>query len=229
MAVVLFDGDGTLWDFETAMRFALAATLDELWARAPGHYDGLTIDRLVTIRDRVARELDGRVNDLTMVRLAAFERALEEDGLPDSALAAELTASFFGHLYRHLALFDETAPALDALAGHRLGLVTNGTTHPDQVGLGGVFEVVVHAADVRDAKPHPEMVDLALRRLGARPAEAILVGDSEIHDVAAGRAAGVATVLIDRSGTATASNADAVVGSLLEVPSLIGELTAGNH
>ena len=51
------------------------------------------------------------------------------------------------------------------------------------------------ADDCARPKPHPEPVLNALGRLGAAPAVAIYVGDSP-HDIAAGNAAGVATVAV---------------------------------
>ena len=48
------------------------------------------------------------------------------------------------------------------------------------------------------AKPSPEIFEAALARHVLRPAEALHVGDSEHHDVAGARAAGMAVVLIDR-------------------------------
>jgi pyrophosphatase PpaX len=60
------------------------------------------------------------------------------------------------------------------------------------VGLDGAFDVLVCADDVVHAKPHPEPVLKAVAQLGADPATTIFVGDS-IHDLHAGRAAGVLT------------------------------------
>lgn len=82
-------------------------------------------------------------------------------------------------------------------AGYRLGLVTSKMHGGLEKGLAaggyeGVFEVLIGADDVTNAKPHPEPVLLALERLGVEPANAVFVGDSP-HDMAAGRAAGVRT------------------------------------
>jgi phosphoglycolate phosphatase-like HAD superfamily hydrolase len=44
---------------------------------------------------------------------------------------------------------------------------------------------VVCAEDVARGKPHPEPVETALRRLGAQPSEAVVVGDSPADMVAA--------------------------------------------
>jgi pyrophosphatase PpaX len=54
---------------------------------------------------------------------------------------------------------------------------------------------VVGADDVTEPKPHPEPVQRALQALGATPEEAVFVGDS-VHDMASGRAAGVATAAV---------------------------------
>ena len=54
----------------------------------------------------------------------------------------------------------------------------------------GSLDGFVAAGDAPRAKPHPDLVQLALRRAQAGPQEAILVGDS-IYDRDAARAAGV--------------------------------------
>jgi len=81
--------------------------------------------------------------------------------------------------------------------GKRLGLVTSkvrsGATRGLKVaGLEPAFDVIVGADDVQHPKPHPEPVLAALDRLGARPGEAVFIGDSR-HDLVCGRAAGVKT------------------------------------
>ena len=59
----------------------------------------------------------------------------------------------------------------------------------DRAALDGFFGVVVCGDTVAQKKPHPEPVLTACARLGIRPAEALMIGDSAI-DVQAARAAG---------------------------------------
>lgn len=54
------------------------------------------------------------------------------------------------------------------------------------------FGWVIDRNDVKNHKPHPEPVELALARLGSDKAGAIMIGDSSV-DVLAGRAARIAT------------------------------------
>lgn len=63
------------------------------------------------------------------------------------------------------------------------------------VGLFDDFDVIVGADDVTHPKPAPEPVLLALHRLGRGTEGAFFVGDS-VHDLHAGRAAGVTTVAV---------------------------------
>lgn len=62
-------------------------------------------------------------------------------------------------------------------------------------GLGRCVDVLVSADDVDRGKPDPQGVLLACERLGVRPSDAVVVGDSPV-DVAAGRAAGTRTVAV---------------------------------
>jgi len=79
----------------------------------------------------------------------------------------------------------------------RVGLVTSKNTPGALrglrlVGLEDTMEVVIGADDVKNPKPDPEPVRLAMERLGVLATETIYVGDS-LHDMHAGRGAGVRT------------------------------------
>lgn len=67
-------------------------------------------------------------------------------------------------------------------------------------GLGPLVDHVVSSAEVGAGKPAPEPFARGLELLGLDPSEVIHVGDDPDHDVAGARAAGIAPVLIRRSG-----------------------------
>ncbi len=106
------------------------------------------------------------------------------------------------NLSHHDAMVRPYPGAVDAvkalrLGGARLGIVTSKNLHGLRkglvlCGLDGLFDVLVTSDDPVASKPSPEPVHAALARLGAGPAEALVVGDSP-HDVASGRDAGAAT------------------------------------
>lgn len=105
------------------------------------------------------------------------------------------------------AVFPDVRPALDALRqdGVRLAVVSNWDSRLPHVlellELAPYFEVlgVSHLEGVE--KPNPEIFHRVLARLGARPEEALHVGDLPDLDRAGAHAAGCAAVLVDRRGT----------------------------
>jgi HAD superfamily hydrolase (TIGR01509 family) len=118
---------------------------------------------------------------------------------------------------------------LDDLVGRgvRLGVLTRNTSPIAcetlrVVGLDSYFDpAFVLGRDAVAHKPSPEGVLRLLGLWGAGPDDAVMVGDY-VHDLRAGRAAGVATVLVDRRGRGAdwAEYADRVVDrldALLEV------------
>jgi pyrophosphatase PpaX len=82
-------------------------------------------------------------------------------------------------------------------SGVALGIVTSKNSIGLARGLRALqledyFSALLSSDDTELHKPHPEPVLLALERLGADPARTLFVGDS-LHDLEAGRAAGVKT------------------------------------
>jgi HAD superfamily hydrolase (TIGR01509 family) len=76
-----------------------------------------------------------------------------------------------------------------------LGLVTSGSRtrvrrQLREFGLAEYFSACVCSEDAPKKKPHPAPLDLAMKRLGARPEECVYVGDSA-EDVDMARRAGV--------------------------------------
>jgi pyrophosphatase PpaX len=81
--------------------------------------------------------------------------------------------------------------------GYKLGIVTTKMLNVVVMGLkltklDEFFDVIVALDHVKNAKPDPEPVLVALDQLGASPKEAIMVGDN-FHDVLAGKNAGTKT------------------------------------
>jgi 2-haloalkanoic acid dehalogenase type II len=124
--------------------------------------------------------------------------------------------------------FPDTAPALAALrtAGLRLAVVSNWDCSLagvlSEVGLAGALDEVVVSAQAGIAKPDPRIYTLALERLRRGPQEAIFVGDSPETDIAGARAAGMRALLIDRTGTAAGGSDVETIGSLADLPVLLG-------
>ena len=131
-------------------------------------------------------------------------RTQMRDFARDDAECDALIAAYRAfQLVHHDRLLGEYAGVRDALAtlraeGHSMGIVTSkgdafAMRALTAMRLSEFMDVVIGCDSSTRHKPDPEPVHLALRRLGALPADAIFVGDSP-HDIAAGNAAGVTTV-----------------------------------
>jgi HAD superfamily hydrolase (TIGR01509 family) len=100
-------------------------------------------------------------------------------------------------------LFPEIPGLLQGLrnAGRRLGVVTveEGEImrhNLDMLGLAEYFDCLVSRDDVKKPKPDPEGLRLALRNMGTRPEDSVIVGDSAA-DISAGKSAGLVTILAE--------------------------------
>jgi putative hydrolase of the HAD superfamily len=173
---------------------------------------------------------------------ASFHRLMDLDqrifvrlGYPDlpEAFFRAVEAAF--HRRSAWFIYPDVTPALDALraAGMRLAVVSNwGWAAPELLHLlelASHFEAFAISARVGYQKPHPAIFEHALELLGARPADAIHVGDNPEADVVGARRAGVEPVLIDRGGAhdeprerAARARGAPVIGDLLELLDLLG-------
>lgn len=110
--------------------------------------------------------------------------------------------------------------------GYRLGVVSSGNDcrvnrEIGDLGLTGVFEVVICHEHISNRKPHPEGLETAMRSLGCSQAEVAYVGDTP-EDIEMGQGAGVLTVGV-RSAYPTSwklesSEPDILIASITELP-----------
>jgi HAD superfamily hydrolase (TIGR01509 family) len=86
--------------------------------------------------------------------------------------------------------------------GYRLGVISNNTEQlPRDLtdhALDAFFDSVTYSAEVGVEKPDPRVFELAIRRVGCAPNEAVHVGDSYEKDVLGARRVGIIPVRIDR-------------------------------
>jgi phosphoglycolate phosphatase len=208
MTAYVFDLDGTLVDSAQD----LATSLDTLLARHGRAPLGLAATR---------RLIGNGVPALVAGGFAAT-------GAPAADLPA-LTKEFLA-IYEP-AIADATRPYPGVVAtlarlqgdGHGLAICTNKATGAtlrllDALDLSRFFAVVV-GGDKRPRKPDPDPLRRAIAWLGATPANAVMVGDSEI-DVATARAAGVPAVVVSYGYAkvpAAELGADRVIESFAEL------------
>jgi N-acetyl-D-muramate 6-phosphate phosphatase len=178
---VLFDLDGTLIDSAPD----LAGAVNEL---REAH--GLAALPYGALRPMVGTGARGMIG-------VAFGLTPTDEGF--AALRDDFLARYEARMTRETRVFADMQPVLAALdaAGLPWGIVTNKATRfaaplVEALGLSGRSRALVCGDTTPHAKPHPEPLLEAARRLQLAPEVCLYVGD-DLRDVQAGRAAGMAT------------------------------------
>ncbi len=101
-----------------------------------------------------------------------------------------------------IGVFPGILELLEALRekGYKTGIVTSRLRHTTQVGLQKYdmekyFDTIVTCDDTGKHKPDPEPLNIAMDRLGSKPDETIMIGDS-MFDIICAKNAGVKSVLV---------------------------------
>ncbi len=194
---ITLDLDGTLWDAEPALAEAEQKVHAWLTCYHPRVAQAFSIDDFRTLRGELAARTPQLRHDVTELRKACMRVAARQVGV-DPAIAEEAFRVFMKHRNR-VELYDDTLPALETLR-HRYLLcsLTNGNAALDEIGLSGLFQHSLSAAQVGAAKPAPDMFVQICRLAGVRPEEVVHVGDEPDTDIVGAAAVGCRTVWVNR-------------------------------
>jgi putative hydrolase of the HAD superfamily len=218
---VLFDVDDTLCDYSGACRRGLASYLSALGLPA-GDAARARWQELEDVA--YARYLAGELTFFGQRRQRA--RGMAGADLTDDEADAWF-AGYRSHYEAEWVLFSDVLPALAALSGMRMGVLTNSDTAYQQrklaqLGLGDAFHAVVGVDLAGAAKPAPEAFLAACAALGTAPEQTAHVGDRLDVDALGAQAAGLRGVWVDRAGAGAGPDGIVRVGSLAELPAALG-------
>lgn len=214
--LILFDLDGTLVDSAPDLALAVTSMLGTL-GRPPVGVDvvrgwvGNGVDRLVK------RALTGEMQ--AEPEAALFRRAIES-----------FKSSYEQYNGQASRLYPTVAETLDRLHANGLSMacITNKSEQFSvpllrSLGVLDYFGVVISGDSVGAKKPDPEPLLAATRRLGFRPEQTLMVGDS-MHDVRAARAAAMPVVGVsygyNHGRPIDEAEPDAVIDRMAELPGL---------
>jgi pyrophosphatase PpaX len=189
--VILFDFDGTLVNTTPLILRSFRAT----WQKVFG-FEMADADYIKTFGMLLHSALRGLTEQCVADgRICAVE---DLTTMADDLLRTyrEFNSEWHDQVIEPFAGIDEALKELKA-CDYKLGIVSSKMRHGVERGLNlfamaELFDVIITADDVTNHKPHPEPLLKALESFDVTPREAVYVGDS-IHDIAAGRAAEVAT------------------------------------
>lgn len=198
---LLFDADGTLFDFDRAEAQALEGTFHDLGVPfEPGYGPAYQ-----AINQQVWREFENGQITAEALRLARFERLFQ-------SLALDVDADPFSQRYLvNLAQSSDLLPGakaiIDRLQGkYHLALITNGLKDVQRPRLArssiaNAFEVVAISEEIGVAKPDPLYFKAVFDDMGSPAKERVLViGDSLTSDIQGGANYGLDTCWFNPSG-----------------------------
>ena len=194
-AVILFDADDTLFDFQQSETVALDRALGDVGVQG----DTVTLHALYKeVNGIIWQEFEeGKISqqELKVERFRRFKKAASLD-FSEEAFAH----SYLMHLSKASYPYEEAYPLIEALKGRvKLGLITNGLTvvqrsRIQEAPLGKLFDVVVISEEVGMKKPQPEIFAHTLAKLHHHTKEDVLmVGDGLGTDILGGLDFGIDT------------------------------------
>jgi N-acetyl-D-muramate 6-phosphate phosphatase len=150
------------------------------------------------------------------------------------ALRDQFLNHYLSRATRNTHVFDEIKPILQQLTERAVpwGIVTNKATRYtdpiiDELGLRKVIAVLICGDTMPRAKPHPDPLLEAARRIGMAPAECVYIGD-DLRDIQAAQAAGMMSVAATwgylGGGEVQDWGADHIIDSPGRLPALLPHL-----
>ena len=191
--IILFDADGTLYDFDQSEANALSEVLDVCGLPK----DAETIELYHRINDAEWKALERGETTRDVLKIARFEKlkaALSERGVVTERTAPEMCEMYVEHLSQQCILFPESEPVCRTLSERaKLYIITNGITHV-QLGrfarspITGYFEDMFISEAMGAVKPERRYFELVFNAIGISAEEArertLVVGDSLTSDIA---------------------------------------------
>jgi HAD superfamily hydrolase (TIGR01509 family) len=204
------DMDGTLIDTANVIANAQYKTLKDF-------YPGLSREELLRLKGVQLKTIISRYTSRN-----------------DEAFLQELTANINKDILSSLPdnlPFEETAEVLHTLRsqGIRIAIATglSRTILLEVVrksGLIQLVDVIVSSHDVQQGKPAPDVFLEAFRRIGVKPTEGLVMGDSD-NDITPGNEIGAFTVFVSREGLKN-ERARFSISSLRPLPELMDRINS---
>ncbi len=209
LRAILFDLDDTLFDHRLCARTALT-TLYEAYEA----FRSRSFAEVERLHAGFLEELHRRVTSgelpLDYARRERFQRLFAAVGeAPADQTVAEAAETYRGGYMRIRRAVAGAAGLLAAVKERaQVGIVSNNLLEEQrgklrQCALDEYVDVLVVSEEAGMSKPDPRIFQIALDRLGCRPDEVVMVGDSWAADVIGARAAGIRPIWFNPDGASS--------------------------
>ncbi len=221
---ILFDADGTLFDFDQAADQALKNSFKQY--DIP--FDPAYIPLYLSINKTVWRQYERGEIQADELKPLRFQRLFEQLG--HTVDPHRFSNDYLDHLADGSMLLDGAEKLVLALHGKvRMMILTNGFARVQRPRLSRsniqhYFEDIVISDEVGVAKPEPRIFDIAFEKMGLPPREQVLiVGDNLGSDIKGGIDYGIDTCWYNAKGQADPAgmNFTYEVSHLREIPGIL--------
>jgi len=191
---LLFDADGTLFDYDLAESTALEKTFKQIGRGFEPRYVGLYRQ----INEKIWQEYERGEISQALLRTRRFRLLFEAIGFDaNPEIFSEVYLQNFAACSDLIEDAEDTVKALSGKVG--MVLITNGLTTVQRPRLarsaiGGYFADIVISDEVGVAKPDRRIFDIAFGRMNhPRKDEVLIIGDSLTSDMKGGNDYGIDT------------------------------------
>ncbi|MEL7533620.1 MAG: YjjG family noncanonical pyrimidine nucleotidase [Bacteroidota bacterium] len=191
---IMFDVDGTLFDFDQAAAHALKATF--LQYKLP--YEPQYIERYLEINRSLWALFEKGQIEAAELKSLRFARLLES--LNRKADPSQMNEDYLGHLADGSILLEGAKELVENLHGKvQMMLITNGFKKVQRPrlarsGIEHLFESVVVSDEVGVAKPDPQIFEHSFATMGdPKKEDVLIIGDSLSSDIKGGNNFGIDT------------------------------------
>ena len=199
--VLLFDLDGTLFDYNKAEVEALRATCLQHGIQ----YKQAVLDAYTTINDRIWKEYEQ--GSITQDELKVKRFALLAEAIGVSLDAQKFSSMYLENMANQNQLIDGAEEIISLLLNRfQLVLITNGLARTQRLrieksALAPFFKHIIISEEVGYSKPDSKIFDITFQQIN-NPSreEVLLIGDSLTSDVTGGNNYGIDTCWFNRFG-----------------------------
>lgn len=188
LETVLFDLDGTIYNYDIPDKSGLQAVYDyacPLLGLTPGELRA----EIKTANDQIIREL-GKNNAAIHNRLIRYQRVLENMGKPIHPIAMGMYHAYWDTFLEYMTLEPGVLSLIDYLRsrGLHVGICTNLTAEiqfikMQKLGIWDCFDSFTTSEECGSEKPDKHIFLYSLAKAGSRPENSIFIGDNRSFDV----------------------------------------------
>jgi putative hydrolase of the HAD superfamily len=198
--IVLFDLDGTLYDYEHANKEGLSKAYD-FWKK---HSKDVTIQEFNELYTESRAWIKKYLADTAASHSRAlyFQKFVETAiGSPNTDLITAMNDAYYTGFFKAMAPFPNLLDSLMKLKklNYKLGIVTNMQANVQYkklsiLGVGNVFDCIVTSEAVGHEKPHPLIFSHTLSLMNGTPKNTYMIGDSFENDIEAAAYIGITPI-----------------------------------